>query len=147
MCALPICPRCLPAQVTVCPHCLPARRLSATVRLLQIHNFLIAVWAVVLFVTGVFLVEWGVSFADWVLPISSTFLSFAFLLGWLPYETFAGILFVLAARPYDIGDRIAINDPGTHGHGRDQFTVSDIGLLSTRLVSLTGEEHNVQVAL
>jgi small-conductance mechanosensitive channel len=117
------------------------------VRLLQIHNFLIALWAVVLFVGGVFMVDWGVSFEDWVLPISSSFLSFAFLLGWLPYETFAGILFVLAARPYDIGDRIVINDPGTPGLGRDQFTVSDIGLLSTRLVSLTGEEHHVQVAL
>lgn len=110
----------------------------------HVHNFLVGFWALIMFVAGVFLVEWGVSFEDWVVPISSTFLSFAVILGWLPYETFAGILFVLAARPYDIGDRIVVNDPGTMGLGREQFTVVDIGLISTRLLSLNGEMHVLQ---
>jgi small-conductance mechanosensitive channel len=110
----------------------------------HVHNFLVGFWALVIFVAGVFLVEWGVSFGDWVVPISSTFLSFAVLLGWLPYETFGGILFVLGARPYDIGDRIIINDPGTAGSNREHFVVMEIGLLSTHMLALTGEQHTIQ---
>lgn len=110
----------------------------------HVHNFLVGFWALIMFVAGVFLVEWGVSFEDWIVPISSTFLSFAVILGWLPYETFAGILFVLAARPYDIGDRIVVTDPGKGDANCEQYAVSEIGLLSTRVVSLSGKEHILQ---
>lgn len=51
---------------------------------------------------------------------------------------------MLAARPYDIGDRIIVNDPGTPGAGREPFTVADIGLLSTRVMTLNGQEHILQ---
>jgi hypothetical protein len=110
----------------------------------RIMQFLVWAWALLLLVAGIFLVDWGVAFDAWVVPISGTFLSFAVLLGWLPYEVLAGIVFVLASRPYDIGDRIVINDPGTNGSTREQFTVLEIGLLSTRVVSGGGEQHSIQ---
>jgi hypothetical protein len=109
-----------------------------------VHRFLVLLWALVLAVCAVFLVDWGASFDDWIVPISSTFLSFAVLLGWLPYETIAGIAYVLASRPYDIGDRIVITGAGSSGDGCEVFTVSHIGLLSTRVISLSGEEHTIQ---
>mmetsp|Transcript_28815 Transcript_28815/g.84462 ORF Transcript_28815/g.84462 Transcript_28815/m.84462 type:complete len:797 (-) Transcript_28815:100-2490(-) len=107
----------------------------------HVHSFLVAIWALVVGIAGIFLVDWGVEFDDWIVPISSSSLSIAFLLGWLPYETAAGILYVLSVRPYDIGDRILICNPGFSGAGAENFTVADIGLLSTRLVSWQGEEH------
>lgn len=48
------------------------------------------------------------------------------------------------ARPYDIGDRIIVTNPGQGDAGCEQLAVSDIGLLSTRVISLSGQEHVLQ---
>ncbi|KAG8467715.1 hypothetical protein KFE25_006767 [Diacronema lutheri] len=110
----------------------------------HVHRGLVAIWASVLALAGIFLVEWGFSLRDWVVPVSSSFLSFAVLLGWLPYDTLAGMLFVLGSRPYDIGDRIVAVNSGAGRDGCEAGIVSQIGLLGTRFISLGGEEHCIQ---
>lgn len=54
-------------------------------------------------------------------------------------ETAAGALLVFYSRPYDIGDRVVIAQPGGLKSGTS-LVVSEIHLLSTRFVSWDGEQ-------
>jgi len=109
----------------------------------HMHTFAVIVWAVIIGLAGIFLVDVGINFDDWIFPLSSTFLSFSVLLGWLPFDTAAGILFVLWVKPYDIGDRVSITSPGKDGSNLEVMTVAEIGLLSTRFYSWRGELHSI----
>mmetsp|Transcript_11718 Transcript_11718/g.27754 ORF Transcript_11718/g.27754 Transcript_11718/m.27754 type:complete len:569 (+) Transcript_11718:1000-2706(+) len=109
----------------------------------HVRTFLIGAWGALLAVAGVFLVDWGVELQQWVMPFSSTVLSAALVLGWLPYETISGIMYVLVVRPYDIGDRIVIADIGRPPTGFEQLIVSEIGLTCTRVICWNGEQHNL----
>lgn len=64
----------------------------------HVNSFIVASWAVVCGIAGVFLVDWGVDLQQWVMPFSSTVLSAALVCGWLPYETISGILCARASR-------------------------------------------------
>ncbi|KAJ1623996.1 hypothetical protein T492DRAFT_882696 [Pavlovales sp. CCMP2436] len=66
-----------------------------------------------------FLVDWGINFVDWVLPFSSAFLTFALLC------SIAGFVYVTLSRPFDIGDRILICNPGNK-EGFEQYHATTI---------------------
>jgi len=110
----------------------------------HVHGVLVSIWAGLLALAGIFLVDWGVDFDSWVVPLSGTMLSVALVSGRVPYEIFSGMLFILLIRPFDIGDRILVCDPGDTGKAAEDVTVKEVGLLSTRLVSWQGEEHVAQ---
>jgi len=106
----------------------------------RIREAAVLLWAFVLMTAGLFLVDWGFDVNQWVVPIASTLLSVTFLLGWLPYETAAGAIFVLYVRPYDIGDKVFISPPGGGKHVWS-LVVSEISVLSTRFLMSDGESH------
>lgn len=66
----------------------------------MMHAFLIGGWAFVVGLVAVFLVDWGFPLDGWLVPLSSGMLSIVVLSGRVPYETLAGIAFVVLDRPY-----------------------------------------------
>ncbi|KAJ1623997.1 hypothetical protein T492DRAFT_912166 [Pavlovales sp. CCMP2436] len=108
------------------------------------HVVVLLLWAVLVSLAGIFLVDWGFSLQGWVVPLSSVFISAAFLSGRVPYEVAAGFAYVLFARPYDVGDRVVITDPGRPRKGYETLIVAEVGLLSTRAYTMQGYLHSIQ---
>lgn len=50
---------------------------------------------------------------------------------------------MLVVRPYDIGDRIVIVDPGRPPEGFETLIVSEINLTCTRVICWNGEQHTL----
>jgi hypothetical protein len=109
----------------------------------HVHALVVGFWAALWGVLGLFLVDWGVDLSRWVMPFSSTVLSSALVLGWLPYETFSGILYVLLVRAYDIGDKIVLVEPGRPVGACEALVVSEIHLTCTRVICWNGEQHTM----
>ncbi|KAL1520951.1 hypothetical protein AB1Y20_022510 [Prymnesium parvum] len=59
-----------------------------------------------------FLVVIGVPFNELIIPSVSLVISVVLLAGRAPADFISGALYVLLTRPFDIGDRITISDPG-----------------------------------
>ena len=93
-------------------------------------------WAVTL---GFFyLVALGVDFDDLLLPSASLIISVILLMGRAPSDFMSGALYVLMVRPYDIGDRIKLSQPGRTAE-LNSLIIKDIGLLRTHLITSNGE--------
>jgi len=69
--------------------------------------------------------------------------TFSFCLGGAAGNFVEGVLLVIAQRPYDIGDRIAITSPSEviSGNGRPKWVVQDVSLYHTTLVFDRSQEY------
>lgn len=106
----------------------------------RINDLLVRCCAVAWFVTlGFFyLVALGVDFNDLLLPSASLIISVILLMGRAPSDFMSGALYVLMVRPYDIGDRVKLSQPGRASE-LYSLVIKDIGLLRTHLITSNGE--------
>jgi len=102
----------------------------------------VALWAFLLAIAGIALVDWGFDLEQWIVPFSSTFLAVAAILGRMPYEAIAGMLWVSIVQPYDIGDSCAIAAPGEREEVK-MLVVSEIHPLSTTFIKWNGDQHTL----
>jgi small-conductance mechanosensitive channel len=91
-------------------------------------------WCVVLIA---WLVSYGYPLFTVVLPLSSLFLGLSFAFGSTAQKMFESAVLVLGVRPFNVGDRIKINNTG------DTCMVKQIGLFATRTVTTRGEEVTI----
>ena len=106
----------------------------------RINDLLVRCCAIAWFVTlGFFyLVALGVDFNDLLLPSASLIISVILLMGRAPSDFMSGALYVLMVRPYDIGDRVKLSQPGRAAE-LYSLVIKDIGLLRTHLITSNGE--------
>jgi len=96
----------------------------------------VAMWAVLF--AFFYLVALGVAFNELLLPSASLIISVILLMGRAPSDFMSGALYVLLVRPYDIGDRITLSQPGRAAE-LYSLVVKGIGLLRTRFLTSHGE--------
>mmetsp|Transcript_693 Transcript_693/g.1805 ORF Transcript_693/g.1805 Transcript_693/m.1805 type:complete len:837 (-) Transcript_693:169-2679(-) len=109
----------------------------------RIRSVATVVWALLAGIALVFIPDWGTAdFSEnFVVPIATSAFSVVYALGWLPYETVSGALFAVYIRPYDIGDRVVLGQPGAE-LASTQYIVTEIWLTYCRLVdAVTGKSH------
>jgi len=85
-----------------------------------------------------YLVAVGVDFNTLIIPSASLIISVILLAGRAPSDFASGALYVLMARPFDIGDRILISDTGKNPD-LYSLVVKDVGLARTTFLTSNGE--------
>ena len=96
----------------------------------------LSLWWVIIITVGLF--AWGIDVATWVIPFTSFLLSFSFIVGRVPADFISGATYALVVRPYDIGDRITLSQPGSKA-SLYSLVVKDIDLMRTTLITSNGE--------
>ena len=77
----------------------------------QLFQVCVSLWAAALFLA--FAVVWqGSDIAVWVIPTVSVLASILFVFGRAPGDVLSGGVYTLLLRPFDIGDRVVISQPG-----------------------------------
>lgn len=95
-----------------------------------------SIWAFVIVL--VLLLLWGVELVTWLLPIGSALIVFTTLAGGLTIEVVTSFFFVYVIRPYDIGDRVCLSEPG-QSPVLFSLIVKDIFLMRTHFLTCNGE--------
>jgi len=94
------------------------------------------IWAFVIFTA--FAMLWGINIVAWLLPLGSALLVFSTLAGGLTHDFISGFFFAYVTRPYDVGDRVALANPGAPSQMMS-LIVQDIYLLRTLFLTSNGE--------
>jgi small-conductance mechanosensitive channel len=90
-----------------------------------------------------FLAALGINPFTLFMGVAGIVVGFAFMIGGASSKYFEGVLMVLVRRPYDIGDRIAIQNPTAEpsSGGAPGWIVKDLGLYHTTVVYGASQEY------
>jgi len=102
-----------------------------------LYKTCVGFWVVLLGLA--FAIVWqGRDIAVWVIPSVSVLASLVVILGKAPADVFSGAIYTLLLRPFDIGDRVIISQPGQQPT-LYSLIVKEIDVVRTHFLTANGE--------